>query len=295
MAGRWSNRLLLASISFLVSGCGPVPDHEMDAVIQPSFPPEVAGWTAAGDREDYDTESIYAYINGHAEVYLAYGMKRCVSRRYSQSEGGGEIVVDLFEMASPADAFGVFSHDRAGETVEVGQGGVFRHGWLSFWTGTWYGSIYSTDGEESSRQSVVDVGRAVAEGLPGGGEVPGLVSKLPVNGLEEATVCFLRSPQILNAHVFVGSDNIFGLGPDVEAVVGAYDLDGSAAHLVLVYYPSEAAAMAVEDRAREFANVDSNRPTMVVGRQGALLAAVVGGDTGEHAESLLIQAFGGEA
>jgi len=278
---------------FIIVGCGPSSDPAEDDVIGPTLPPEIADWSAPQESDFYDRESIFSYIDGHAEVYLAYGMKRCESRRYVARDGQGEIVLDLFEMASPADAFGVFSHDRAGETVEVGQGGVFRHGWLSFWSGSWYGSVYSTGGEDSSRRAVVDLGRAVAETLPGGGEVPDLVSTLPALGLDEATVCFLRSPQILNAHVFVGSDNPFGLGPDVEAVVGEYEIDGSAAHLVLVGYPSEATAQVVESRARASAGAESDRPAMVVGRQGALLAAVVGGDSGDLTESLLTQALGG--
>ena len=45
------------------------------------IPDAVAGWTASAPAAIYDPESIYSYIDGHAEVYRAYGMKRCVSRR----------------------------------------------------------------------------------------------------------------------------------------------------------------------------------------------------------------------
>ena len=88
----------------------------------PKMPAQAAGWTAVEEAEAYDTESIYTYIDGHAEVYMAYGMKRCLSQRYAGPEGEPDIVLDLFEQASPADAFGVFTHDRDGEEVDVGQG-----------------------------------------------------------------------------------------------------------------------------------------------------------------------------
>lgn len=279
-------------VACVLLGCGSPPADESLDVNAPVIPAEAAGWTSDGPDDAYDTESIYGYIDGHAEVYLAYGMKRCVSRRYHAADGEGEIVVDLFEMASPSDAFGVFSHDRAGEVVEVGQGGVFRHGWLSFWDGSWYGSVYSTGGDESSRQAVLDVGAVVAEGLPGGGGVPELVSRLPRDGLDESTVCFLRSPQILNAHVFVGGDDLFGLGPKVEAVVASYDIDGTKAHLVVVRYPTESIAEEAENRARAAASGDDLRPAMVVGREGAVLAAVVGVEPTEQVESLLDHALG---
>jgi hypothetical protein len=277
----------------LLVACGPLTDRKVGDVTVPVLPIDAGGWVAAGEEDVFDPESIFSYIDGHAEVYLAYGMKRCISRRYTVANGDAEIVVDLFEMASPADAYGVFSHDRAGEDVAVGQGGVFRYGWLSFWKGSWYGSVYATGGDAAARQGVLDIGRAVAGAVEGLGEVPALVTRMPAPGLDPASVCYLRSPQILNAHVFVGADDLFGLGPEVEAVVGKYDLSDTPAHLIVVRYPDEAAAEAVERRVREDVGPDGARPTMVIGRNGALLAAVVGAESNENVEALLEAALGG--
>ena len=293
MRGRWSVFVLLVSFSSLLSGCGPVPKDEAGVVTPPSLPRAVNDWVAAGEPEHYDTESIYSYIDGHAEVYMAYGMKDCFSQRYSGPDGSAEIVVDLFEMASSDDAFGVFSHDRAGETVEVGQGGVFRHGWLSFWKGDWYASVYSTDGDEGSRQAVLDIGLAVAESFVGGAGEPALLVGLPSEGLVPSSVCFLRSPQILNAHVFVGGDNLFDLSPEVEAVVGKYDLDELTAELILIRYPGEAEAQTAEDRARRSEGGDQTRPAMLIGRRGVFLAALVGAEPGGQSEALLAEALEG--
>jgi hypothetical protein len=258
------------------------------------LPRAVSAWVATGDPETYDTESIYAYIDGHAEVYLAYGMQRCVTQRYTSDGGDREIVVDLFEMASPADAFGVFSHDRAGDAVDVGRGGVFRHGWLSFWQGAWYGSVYAVDAGNDVRQDVVAVSRAAAEVLPEGGEIPAIVGQLPAEGLDPSSVCYLRSPQILNAHVFVGAGNPFGLGDETEAVVGAYDLGEDRLHVVVVRYPDAAAARRVVDAARGLSDEQDDRPEMLVGGDDTLVAAVIGDALGEAAEDLLAQVLGGE-
>ncbi|HSN55642.1 MAG TPA: DUF6599 family protein [Candidatus Sulfomarinibacteraceae bacterium] len=278
----------------LLAGCGAAPEQPGREVTAAILPADAAGWSAAGEAETWDTETIYAYIDGHAEVYLAYGMKRCVSRRYAAPAGDDEIVVDLFEMASPEDAFGVFSHDRAGEPVAVGNDGVLRHGWLSFWQGSWYGSVYATGAGEASADAVLAVGEAVAASLPEGGEVPALVHRLPAEGLEAQSATFLRSPHILNAHVWIGSDNLFELGPEAEAVVGKYELGEAAAHLLLVRYPDETAAARVEARARTDASA-SDRPEMIVGRAGGLVAAVIGPDTGEAGLSLLERALGGDS
>jgi hypothetical protein len=278
----------------VVASCGSPPVDETDSMTPLEIPADAAGWAAAGEPETWDTETIYAYIDGHAEVYLAYGMKRCVSQRYAAPAGDDEIVVDLFEMASPEDAFGVFSHDRAGEPVAVGNDGVLRHGWLSFWQGSWYGSVYAVGAGEGSADAVLAVGEAVAASLPEGGEVPALVHRLPAEGLEAQSATFLRSPHILNAHVWIGSDNLFELGPDGEAVVGKYELGESDAHLLLVRYPDETTAARVEARARTDTPAN-DRPEMIVGRAGDLVAAVIGTDTGEAGVTLLERALGGDS
>jgi len=288
-----SQRILTgALLVVLMGGCAPDEGDGMPVEYTPILRDQVAEWVASGPGESYDTETIYSYIDGHAEVYVAYGFKRCVSRRYASPDGVSEIVVDLFEMASPADAFGVFSHDRAGEVVAVGQGGVYRLGWLSFWSGSWCGSVYASGVEGDAREDVLALARATAASLPVEGGVPALVGALPSGYLDPASVCFLRSPQILNAHIDVGAGNPLGLGPETEAVVGKYDRAGSLAHLIVVRYPSEWAAEEVEARARWEAGADG--PEMVLGRSGDVVAAVVGDETGDWGEALLAEILGGD-
>ena len=238
-----------------VTGCLQSPDQPADDMIAPILPVEVAGWMAAGDSESYDTESIFAYIDGHAEVYLAYGMQRCVSRRYRPADGDAEIVVE----------------------------------------GSWYGSVYATGGSEDARQAVLDVGAAVADALESGGDVPSLVTRMPSSGLDRTSVCYLRSPQILNAHVYVGGDNLFGLVPGVEAVVGKYDRGETAVYLILVRYLDEATAETVESRVRAEKSGGGGRPAMVIGRNGELLAAIVGAGSDDGVDELLEEALGGGA
>jgi len=191
------------------------PGGEVDPVI----PTEVAGWISVDADQIYDTESIYSYIDGHAEVYMAYGMVRCLSRRYSGPEGEPDIVLDLFEQASAADAFGVFTHDRDGDEVEVGQGALFRQGWLSFWKGHWFGSVYAEGESEASKKAVLALGRAAADAIAEVGEMPPLVAELPADGLDPRSVRFLHTQEILNGIVYLGYENALQFGPEIDAVV----------------------------------------------------------------------------
>lgn len=266
------------------SGGGP-PEDAIERV-RASLPKEVAGWKAAGDDEMFDNESIFSYIDGQAEVYLAYGMTRCLARRYAGPQGEPDIVVDLFELASPADAYGVFTHDRDGEDIDVGQGALLRPGWLSFWKGPFFGSVYAEGESEASAAAVEALARAAADAIPFQGEAPGLVSLLPSEGLDQRSVRFLHRWEILNSALYVAGDNIFGLSADTDAALGAYRRGDGEAWLLLVEYPDEARAQEAEERAPS-AGFD-------VARQGTMLAAVLQPSAPEVSEELLADVLGGE-
>ncbi len=255
-------------------------------LVPASLPGEVAGWHAADDDEVYDQESIFSYIDGQAEVYLAYGMTRCLARRYAGPEGEPDIVVDLFELGSAADAYGVFTHDRDGEEVDVGQGALLRPGWLSFWKGPFFGSIYAEGESEASAAAVVALARAAAEAIPSEGQVPGLVGLLPRDGLDERSVRYLHRWEILNTALYVGGDNVFGLSDETDAALGVYHRGKGDAWLLLVEYPDEAPARTAEERARG-AGFD-------VRQHGSMLAAVLQPTTPAVSEELLAGVFGGE-
>ena len=88
--------------------------------LQAKIPGQVGPWSAQTDDRVFDEKTIFSYIDGAAEVYRAYNFKRCLARRYTTSNGPA-IVLDVFEMGSSEDAFGVFTHDLDGTKVAVGQ------------------------------------------------------------------------------------------------------------------------------------------------------------------------------
>jgi hypothetical protein len=210
----------------------------------PALPDEAAGWKAVGPAVGYDRRTIFEYIDGHGEVYLAYGMSACDTRRYAGPAGEGDVVVDVFEMASPADAFGVYTHSREGEPADVGQGGSYGYGTLSFWKGRHFVSVYAERESERARGAVMELGRAVASSIGETGKKPALAGRLPRKGLAETSLVYLRHPRILEAHVPVGPDNPLGVGEQAAAVTARYRTDGGTADLVLVEYADEAAAEA---------------------------------------------------
>ena len=285
MATSWPAPAVATFLAGILMACVAEPPliDELDLVAT-ALPSEIAGWQATGDDEIYDTETIYQYIDGHAEVYLAYGMSRCLARRYSGPSGEPDIVLDLFELASAADAYGVFTHDRDGDEVDVGQGALLRTGWLSFWKGRWFGSVYSEGESEPAYDAVIAVARAAADAITEEGGVPFLVSELPIDGLDERSVRFLHTQEILNGVVYLGFENVLRFGPEIDAVLGRYQRQDGNAWLLLVNYPDVETASWAESAGTEAG--------LAVRREGARLAVVLAPEPASAADSLLADAMG---
>ena len=92
--------------------------------LQANLPKQAGRWSAQTGDRIFDEKTIFSYIDGAAEVYKAYNFRQCLSRQYTIS-GGPAIILDIFEMGSSEDAYGVFTHDIDGTTVDIGQDGKF--------------------------------------------------------------------------------------------------------------------------------------------------------------------------
>ena len=98
-------------------------------------PLEIHGWRAKAEDTIYSRQSIFDYMNGAGEIYRLYGFRELFVRRFVKA-GQPDIVLELFDMGSPEDAFGVLSHGREGQGEDVAIGGdsEYDRGLLFFCT-----------------------------------------------------------------------------------------------------------------------------------------------------------------
>lgn len=211
-----------------------------------ALPAEVDGWRAEEPAARYDAGTIFDYIDGHGEVYLAYGMKACHARRYAGPAGEAGLLLDVFEMGSAADAYGVFTNGREGEPVALGEEGTAGSGTVAFWKGSATVAITAERPTPRARAAALALAKAVAAALPGGGSRPALVEQLPSEGLDPRSVVYLRHPTLLAAHLLLEPPNVVGVGPDAPAVLGRYRRGGEA-WLLVVSHPTPSAAETARD------------------------------------------------
>jgi len=158
-------------------------------------PSELGAWSKDGEPQFFEGEDLYIYIDGGAEIYQEYGFLRVIVQDY-KSEAGVRLSLEVFEMRSPASAYGMFTFKRSprGLALDLGDEGQLADYYLYFCKGRFLVTITALDPEESANSEILAVARAVNLRLNEAGTRPGLVSILTEEDLLEPSVKFYRGP-----------------------------------------------------------------------------------------------------
>jgi hypothetical protein len=202
-----------------------------------TLPVEVGGWKWNGKESTYNSRTVFDYINGAAELYLTYGFQGLKVRRFAKP-GAPPINLEIYEMASPEDAYGVFSFEYQDEPAGIGQGSEFGGGLLRFWKGKYFASVYAEGEGEGVEAAILGIGRAAAQAIPAAGSEPKLIQLLPGKelGLIGKSTRYLKSHILLNQRFFISHQNLLNLSRKTEAVLAVYSRSGQRSQLLLVRY-----------------------------------------------------------
>jgi hypothetical protein len=246
-------RPLVAGFIFFILFISPMGIIAMPDNIADFFkvlPDAIAGWKKAVSPDRYTPKNLSDYIDGGAELFLSYNFQNALSLKYLDP-AGDEITVDIFDMGSAPDAFGVFAHSR--ETIDdrVGQGCEYAAGLLTFWKNHYYVSILAYPETAEKRDVVFKLGQAIAGAITGEGPLPPIISLLPAEGLLPETVHYFHHYIWLNSFYFVSNENVLNIGQDTPAALGKYRQAGTTFFLLIVRYPDAARAEAASGQFRE--------------------------------------------
>lgn len=307
----WAERFLsmikkISALFFVTLSIGlamsPMTDAGPLEELQRALPQKVLSWTKAEEDQFYDPQTIFDYINGAGEVYRAYNMKRCLSRRYTAPQAPA-IILDIFEMASSYDAFGVFTHDSDGDPLPLGQGGVYRSGWLGFWKDRFFISLYTDEETESAKEALRTLAGKTASLIKREGLKPQILSRLPKKGLQVRSIRYFYDHPVLNLHYFVSTENILCLGRQTEVVLAVYQRkEGTAQVLLGKYADAEKAKEANSSFLKHYLpDADpsgmallENKKWCGISQKGPLVAVVLESDSREMATDLLTGMIGKE-
>jgi len=217
-------------------GGGPTPEDLLPAS------GAVAGWERSGQMRVYVPDNLFDYMDGQAELFFVYNFEKLAVQEY-QRDQEGPVIVEVYQVANPADAYGLFSFYATGKPVDLGAGGAEEPGRLiSFWQGHFYVRILAY--KEAEQESLSALARQVATGMPAEGALPELVTRLPQEKLVPGSIRFFHQKLALDNLLWLGEDNILNLSAQTNAVLAVYMYDDAKVQLLVVEYPDAASAEA---------------------------------------------------
>jgi hypothetical protein len=244
--GKWLTWLIVV-VAMALGGCGapagkgPAPEDllpDSDAV---------AGWERSGEGAVYVPDNLFDYMDGQAELFFVYNFEELAVQEYQRGQEG-PIIVEVYQVASPADAYGLFSFYATGEPLDLGAGGAVEPGRLiSFWQGRFYARAFAYG--EAEHESLSALAHQVADGMPEPpeseeGVLPELVTRLPQENLVPHSARFFHQKLSLDSLLWLGDENILNLSEQTNAVLAVYTYDDTQVQLLVVEYPNAATAEA---------------------------------------------------
>ena len=213
------------------------------------LPETIDGWKKAGPADLYTAATLSTYIDGGAELYISYGFQGALALKYVDA-AENEIAVDVFDMGSSYDAFGVFAHSRETIASEVGQGSEYAAGLLTFWKDRYYVSILTYPETPAKKDVVFRLGRMIAGAIKEEGPLPPVLSLLPADGLVPESVHYFHHYIWLNSFHFLSDENVLDIDAATPAALARYRRADAAWSLLIIHYPDEARAEAAAVRFR---------------------------------------------
>jgi len=203
------------------------------------IPKKVVDWEAVESDRSYNRKTLYDYMDGGAEVYLAFDFNQVFVRKFL-GPSQNEMVLDIYDMLSSEEAFGIFSCDRQDEEIGIGQDSEYGYGLLKFWQGRYFVTITAMHEEEAAEKAILELGKIVVSHLGPAGRKPSLLKCLPEKNLKENRISFFHSNINLNNRFFIASENILHLGRKTDCVFAEYQInDTETGYLLLIQYPDE--------------------------------------------------------
>ncbi len=190
----WPSAVAVSAILciFVLAMCASIPAFAAEDSLKKMLPTPgfTSEWVMKEPVALYDSDTLFDHIDGEAELYFPYGFQALATATYvNKKDPDVWVVVDVYKMGSPLDAFGIYSNYRTvdGVGVAIGAEGFVTSSQLMFYQDVYFVRIQVTGAMNLEQDIFLACGRAVSQNLPyNGGRpkelevltgIPGLVTK----------------------------------------------------------------------------------------------------------------------
>lgn len=167
--------------------------ERVDEKVSPFPAIELADWKEPAEFRQYTPLDLWEKINGRADFYLQYGMRRMIFGTYRRvADSTRSVDVFWYELGSSDGAFGVYQAESGGRVtrLDVGDEGYGAGGSVIFRKGCHYVRVEPNGEGEEFESAGLAIAQAVAERIEGTGAELWADALLPREGRSEAGLAF---------------------------------------------------------------------------------------------------------
>lgn len=164
--------------SYALPGSGPSPSQVLVLL------PEIDAWGQSEEAQRFYPENLFEYINGAAEIYLSYNFHELLVAQYQNQSSPASVSVEIYDMGSPVNSFGIYSAERYPENnfIPLGVQGYLEEGALNFLVGRYYVKLLCFDCAEASGDTLKTFAQGILDQVEDKGGFPDLLNAFPHRG-----------------------------------------------------------------------------------------------------------------
>lgn len=175
--------LILASMP-MIANLSAHEDRGLEANLLGLLPKqgELSDWRIVSEPRFFEPDKLFEYINGAADLYLLYGFRKVITVDYAVGADSSSVNVEIYCMESPMHAFGIYAAERSPEEqpIAIGVQGYLGSNVLNFYKGPYYIKITSFALSKDLSASFEQMGRSIADKIPGKFKEPEIFRYFPV-------------------------------------------------------------------------------------------------------------------
>lgn len=154
--------------------------------------PDIKGWKRVSEAKTYNPGNLWEYINGAADQFLAYDFQ--LLRLCELSSKGLTVTVNIYDMGTRLNAFGIYDSERPDESKKMAIGAeavILPPYQCLLLKDTYYVKVDVYEGKITESVGK-DLLKSIAEALSGAEEYPEELERLPSEGKVAGSEGYIR-------------------------------------------------------------------------------------------------------
>jgi polyferredoxin len=218
--------------AIIVEGIQPqVMTSRTDIAENSFFPASVDQWQRKGKPVVYaGKDKLFEYINGGAETYLSFSFIQVSTSTYTRKDTEDSIKVDVWEFGNSDDAYGVYTKDKTGKDIRIGNEAALYENYLWIWKGKYFIGIEPYKGN-TSPDDVIFLATSIINNIATGKtHEPAILKYLPEDGYIQGSSKFFHKKINLD-NIYISDkfmkENILNLSEETDAAIAEYKTGNS--------------------------------------------------------------------